>query len=570
MSVIDAFHARIVEQIRPPGDEGSAEYEHWMNLDEAVDLLVGTTTEVIPVLVLSSSFYIDTVLVPDKLLAAEDYVEDILQWSCSAEDCWGWGSSYSEGKPHKHLFPPLYGERSTIIAQGERPLYLREFRGHPRAREDYVVLNERIAQVLGLHWVERRNAYCKLDELGDMQDIVESGSIGDNLLATIDLGEFEFYMYLTDTALVRLFDVTRLDKDRFDSEPWCETKSEDIISRVDENELHARRVILPNGLSHLRGFQIIRRPSPDSVMQAIVEGKNPHPRQYATFIACDGRHGVVAELSCSPGALASYFVESGLPYETTPAFFRPEVLSRYRQDRDKYKLVGRWIHCRGSWSLRYGVNEAGQVHVYLCDLGDLPYKEQQYWQSFNEEPKGPLSKATIQTDFLAECPSDYDALSSLIEVLSEFPLATQFGLERAIWEAPIGTDLSSDLSYVVTDSSKEWEDQVLALSNIVVEGLSKQDIRKLARELECDDAKLGSLKLLRACLEHLSVGDSVIEDIVGPLETVQALRSRGIAHAGDAVPDVDLRLHHRRLLADIDNSMRQLAYLIEQGYFDLQ
>ena len=58
-----------------------------------------------------------------------------------------------------------------------------------------------------------------------------------------------------------------------------------------------------------------------------------------------------------------------------PRFFRAEVLSKYKNDPDKYTIneEHRSISCRGSWDLRsYGISEAGQVYAYICDLMLLP------------------------------------------------------------------------------------------------------------------------------------------------------------------------------------------------------
>ena len=94
----------------------------------------------------------------------------------------------------------------------------------------------------------------------------------------------------------------------------------------------------------------------------------------------------------------------------SPVFFNAEVLHKYKADTEKYTLEDRSINCRGTWSLQtYDVNEAGQVHTYLRYLGYLPYKEQLYWQSFNEWPKAALSERAIATDFKGEFHTDYDS-----------------------------------------------------------------------------------------------------------------------------------------------------------------
>ena len=97
-----------------------------------------------------------------------------------------------------------------------------------------------------------------------------------------------------------------------------------------------------------------------------------------------------------------------MPFETSPIFFKPGVLDKYKNDTDKYTLKERFIDCRGGWYLKtYHINEQGQVHTYACYLSLLPYEEQVYWKSFNENPRGPISKTAVQTDFKGKPPSKH-------------------------------------------------------------------------------------------------------------------------------------------------------------------
>ena len=128
----------------------------------------------------------------------------------------------------------------------------------------------------------------------------------------------------------------------------------------------------------------------------------------------------------SPKALASYFeTDFPLPFQTTPAFFTPDVLQKYKADPEKFTLEHRSIQSRGGWYLKsYDVNEVGQVHAYLCDLAMLPYKEQLYWQSFNEWPKGSISRRAFETDFEGKFTTIEDPLLELkyeIEKLDHAP-----------------------------------------------------------------------------------------------------------------------------------------------------
>jgi len=70
------------------------------------------------------------------------------------------------------------------------------------------------------------------------------------------------------------------------------------------------------------------------------------------------------------------------------AFFRPEVILKYKTDKDKYTVGERDITCRAAWHLQaFDVNEAGQVFAYICYLRNLPYAEQVHWHSYNEAPR---------------------------------------------------------------------------------------------------------------------------------------------------------------------------------------
>ncbi len=130
-------------------------------------------------------------------------------------------------------------------------------------------------------------------------------------------------------------------------------------------------------------------------------------------------------------AVANYFTASDLPFEMSPAFFRPDVLLKYKGDSEKYRLEDRSITCRNAWHLEtYDINDAGQVHTYLIYLQRLPYDEQLYWKSYNEKPKSSISKRAFTTDFEGNWYNEYDALASLKE------FAFELDHERVPWVEP--------------------------------------------------------------------------------------------------------------------------------------
>ena len=139
--------------------------------------------------------------------------------------------------------------------------------------------------------------------------------------------------------------------------------------RTESNFLFYDQCLHPDGHGFTRGTQLLPVTTPrEKLFQDMVEPASMRAnREHASFIIQDFRNHKVVEVSAAPGHTANYFNGEGneLPYELSPAFFRPEVLSKYKADRDKYTIdeMRRFISCRGAWELRsYDINDADQVH----------------------------------------------------------------------------------------------------------------------------------------------------------------------------------------------------------------
>jgi hypothetical protein len=253
------------------------------------------------------------------------------------------------------------------------------------------------------------------------------------------------------------FDFTRFKPNSFGG--WDHS----IAVRESRNDgLYYRAHIEPNHASYMRGVQIVYpRISKEDLIKK-VEYSPDQQREYASFIAWDFKNGIVSDISTAPTAIANYFTKSALPFEMSPAFFKPEVLSKYKSNSDKYRLDDRSISCRNSWHLQtYDINDAGQVHTYLAYLQRLPYEEQMYWKSFNEPPKAPLSKRAYTTDFEGNWHTEYDPLISLKDI------AMGLEGERVPWWTLRGEQLPYQLHYPITASPDEWADEILKTRSAV-------------------------------------------------------------------------------------------------------
>jgi hypothetical protein len=182
------------------------------------------------------------------------------------------------------------------------------------------------------------------------------------------------------------------------------------------------------------------------------------------------------------------------------------------------------------WHLQtFDVNEAGQVHTYLRYLAYLPYKEQLYWQSFNEWPKGPISKRAFRTDLEGEFYSEYDPLISLKRKLRDLDD------DPPPWWQPRGAEIRDQVRYPATASSAEWGNEILALDQYVVEGFKLQELRKLAASKgRLIETQWGSLKVLEECLLGAGIPQEQANNTVSPLRAIHELRTIVKGHAASS------------------------------------
>jgi hypothetical protein len=300
---------------------------------------------------------------------------------------------------------------------------------------------------------------------------------------------------------------------------------------------------------------------PDLVRQWKAE-EDPSKRQYATFKIFDRKNGVNVETSCAPNCLANYFQKSDLPWEISPAFFRPEVLHRFKADPEKYRLRDRSITCRNAWHLKtYDINEAGQVHTYIGYLANLPYEEQLYWQAFNEWPRGPISRRAYQTDIVGDWYLEHDPLAALKRAISLLDAAPP------VWWKKRGEELFEAVRYPATDSVKEWADELLALDQLLVEGFLLKPLRAIAEQGDrVVEQSWGPLRVLQEVLVARGHAEDAAKALVAPMQQLHALRTEVRGHAAVGKKRAaetrartefgTLRAHYTNLASGCENALK--------------
>lgn len=312
-----------------------------------------------------------------------------------------------------------------------------------------------------------------------------------------------------------MFDFTLLNRKGFRDWP-------DGPENIVKNEtLFYRQKIDSGKAAYTSGVQIVEPTRAKAEIFSAIKGDTVQTDDsYVEFIAIDWRNKRIAAISTSPNATTNRFQVShnDLPFGLSPAFFRPEVLLRYKGDRDKYIIEERDIICRGGWRLRgYDINEAGQVHAYICDLSKLPYEEQMYWKSFNESPKGGISKRAFTNDFEGEVVDMSDPLSEIKLILQQWE-----DTKVTWWRLP-DHRLTDRVNTPRTSSRDEWGTAFKDLSKLVIECLHTGRIRA-----ELDRRNIEWTKNERS----LALLERVVGRRLDSLRLVQRIRSKVDAHIG--------------------------------------
>ena len=521
-------HQQLLERIRsldqPPDDPES--YAKWLQADAQLEFLRrNANAEELIIYAGAPHTFIHTVPVCETALTPLD-VEDLLLWSGSPFDSCTATYEWTLGEGGVGIAGSSGVDSPRAALNQATPLvYGRALEGLPGEGISYFEPSQRYLHLTGAHHRPERSAYCRFDEQGEFEHVVSitvESSSDEIALVTFKREPLEEYLAASRSILVTMFDYTLLRYGNFDR--WPDTPEEVI----EEDSLFFRRKVDSGRAAYVRGIQLVRPRRSESVIFSAIKGERTEPKEYVEFDAYDFRNGRVRSISTDPQATTNYFQTEGnsLPFELSPAFFRPEVLTKYKNDTEKYAVENRNIDCRGSWRLRsHDVNQAGQIHAYICDLRNLPLAEQVYWKSFNEPPKTGISERAWKNDFCGQWAEVTDPLERIKLLLNGWIQSA------APWWSLREEALMRRASTPRTDAVDEWAREVKNFATLLVEGFEVEAIRSRLGELGLPwTPEERSLVLLGRVL---SDGASAAPRL-GGLRAVQRIRSKVDSHARGA------------------------------------
>jgi hypothetical protein len=510
----------------------------------------------------TSSVFIHSVLVPSSSIAGS--WDDFPSWQGNPFDTPGCGLVYGGGEgPRMEYTEPSSYAHPKALADAQRLVFGRSFEARI-GQKSYFELAQFITHAHDVHWMEERQAWCRLNDEGDVVDLagverVERGQGGRSAtLVWIDRELLELHMAATDTCLAQMFDSTRVTSGFAGFDGGEEKVFLDVAARL------TYKFRVAGVSSYFRGVQFIRSARTANELGELEYAKQHRTKEYESFLIQDFKNKRLVECSCDPAAIASYFdTGSPLPFQTSPVFFKAAVLDKYKADPDKYRIEDRSIACRNSWHLQtYDVNEVGQVHTMIKYLGDLPLSEQRYWKAFNESPRAPISRRSYKTDFEGTFDSEPDGLRDLKSLLNKL------GEGGQPWFTLREPDLVGQLHYPLTAATKSWDDTLIGLAKCAIEGLEKRYLVNVAKEAgrQGDHQGWGSIKWLREALLALGVDEDQAEEIVAPFGALQNIRSKLVAHSkGTEAAEIRRKLlqEHGSPRNHVENISARLAHSLD-------
>ena len=515
-------HNKLIERIanldKLPDD--AAEYASWIKARGHLDLLQDNSTEDELIIYGSGDYtFINAVVASENSLSSLDQ-DDLLRWNGNASSSC---ASYVWGEKRKDVWIEREGcnWRSKTLKDARQLVFARSFEGWKGGRSYCEILQEYL-HLTEIHWRSEEHAYCRFDKHGALEHVVSvtfKENRRDLTLVSFKRDPLEQYLAASNSVLVRMFEFVLLRRENFTRWP---DEPENVLNKSDV--FFYRQKVDPGKAAYTRGVQIIRPSRPKSEVFSSMKAVSGHDEgQYCEFVASDWRNNRITKISTDPAATTNYSqaCENSLPFELSPAFFRPEVLSKYKADRDKYTIdeQGRTIRCRNAWSLEsFDVNKADQIHAYICDLRNLPYQEQQYWLSFNEEPKANISRRASTHDFEGKWKEMTDPLQEILSIMKRW---TESDLP---WWKLREKALLERVSTPHTTIRDEWAGAFMDLSKLIIEGFLVKAIRARLKERDIAfDEKAESIALIEKFLNGQRLNG---------LREVQRIRSKMIAHSG--------------------------------------
>ena len=514
-----------LQQLSNVPEIGADEFDKWRQHNNAMKFLHENTED--DWLVIYSEMknvFIHGVLVPERELKPLN-TDDLLKWQGNPYSSWCVGDADSDVP----IRPPLASFRSETLAKGEQIIFIRS-PGEDFGIQKYVEINQKITHSLKLHYRHDQKAWFKPDKNGDLKPLIKIIEEDSGFIVAFDRDLLSAYAALTESILVRMFDFPAYHE---------AGKFPHVYYRVSRGYFS----------EYYRGIQLLKSAMSKIAAVEMIDIGYDIEQEYETFRSLDWHNQRLVNMSCSMEV-----------YKLLPAFFRQEVLSKYKFDQNKYNFSEYSVGKGSQWKLMYSINDEGQVHAWLVDIGKIPYDEQKHWKLYNEEPLPKITDFEQEPEQILKGVFNEGFFDAQIKGSWDYPLSSLSALKETLhdlhesnclWWKTDPRDRISQINYPIVKSLNDcadWEREILALNRLVIEGLQGDWLESKIKELEQDvEGVKGTLNLLEKYL--MALGHKDISEVIFPLRELKKLRNR-VSPAHEQLKEKD-KLEAKELKAKV-------------------
>ena len=315
-----------------------------------------------------------------------------------------------------------------------------------------------------------------------------------------------------------------------------------------------------NAFSRLLGKDLIYPYSePKHHDYLIVSNKPQCYEKYAYKVGDDGSN---IEKSCdqeSAESKGSFLI---------PIFFNKDVLDRYHNRPRFYKVKDGVINCLDLWSIPFGENDEELVHVWLGDLGRIPYQEQIHWKAHNVVSGGKLNKNFVKQQLLGEFTAQDDPCARLLDLKVQVNETFEKKFNFKLFQ-----DLSETQNYILytfhtltSDEEIAFNDQILTMAKLFVDTINNDGLKKNTNWKPSNSQENRSLYFLEHFLiENLNKHHET-KKIVSAFRMIQSLRSTAGAH----LSGFNYKMELQRYNLDKLTPKNRFVKILEEFYIKLE
>ncbi len=451
-------------------------------------------------------------------LIAENLVED-----CLKDYCWdvtpGYGLPGYSFIQENNEWISLYNRFSK---KGFEPLVI--LRDFSKTKQSYLEVIEEFRLYFNLYEDKVKKKLVLIDNNGEEEEVIRISE----KKVEIKIRLIKEFLSVKKMKLAIYFELTR----------YSEKTLEEIGIKAHHKVIRESAFIYSIDVANILTFDKLRKSMSFLIGKKLISGlSNYKPsiidtsKNFVDFVIGVDEDGKDIRFTSNTEKLADFFGKNkNAPNFLTPVMFKKEVLKKYYDQPGKYIVNDGHVICIGKWDLKIDNNQESYIMVFLGYLGLLPDKEQLYWKHYNVSTNGKISHVARARSFMGEFtdPVKKDLLFKQKYDLFQKAWRDEFGWDLFLPLKKEDEHIFQSLRIPLTNEQKEFDEQVLSITKLLIESLNKEKIS----EGNSKDEKR-SIYLLETFLLSKDIKPNIVDIIIKFLRKLQDLRSTSAAHLKD-------------------------------------